>query len=71
MSQSGTTRLNTDKSGWQMLLMDYLRRCPATVANVASHFGMRQADADDALWAAAQQGWVRHDGHGRWEAVNV
>jgi predicted Rossmann fold nucleotide-binding protein DprA/Smf involved in DNA uptake len=48
------------------LLVDYLRRMPASVANVASHFGMSEAHAKDALWSLEQAGLAHKSGRSEW-----
>jgi hypothetical protein len=48
------------------LLVDYLRRMPASVANVASHFGMSEAHAKDALWSLEQAGLAHKSGRCEW-----
>lgn len=52
------------------LLVDYLRRMPASVVNVASHFGMSEAHARDALWSLEQAGLAHKSGRSEWSAID-
>ncbi len=64
-------KLNTDRADWSLILVDYLRRMPASLQNVQSHFCLTRDEAMDVLWAARQQGLVFVNGRNQWEAVNV
>ena len=52
------------------LVLDYIRRMPATVANVSSHFGMSAAHAHDALWSMRQSGLIYENGRHEWLLVD-
>ena len=52
------------------LILEYLCRGPASVTNVASHFGMHADAARSVLQDLELSGWARRRSN-LWEAVNV
>jgi hypothetical protein len=67
---SDDTPLDPSDRRFTGLLMDYLRRMPASVANVASHFGMSEAHAKDALWSLEQAGLAHKSGRSEWSVID-
>jgi DNA-binding IclR family transcriptional regulator len=51
------------------LILDYIRRAPATAANVCSHFGMTPSETRDALWSMRQAGLIYENGRHQWLVV--